>query len=164
MNPRQLLTAAGGVLLAAKGMPLIGDACPPYLPDIRSVPVDLTTPPVTIGSPHPGQTEGQTLPKLPPFITTSICPRIGRSTEDIQFLSSTPATGLTQGPVETFPVEMWMDVTTKERQVAPKMVSIKPISHIESAVIIVNLRYQGRSCAISSDKGDIFDKLRRIFR
>ena len=49
-------------------------------------------------------------------------------------------------------VEMWMDITTIERQVAPKMVAIQPISHIESAVIIVNLRYQGSNCAISSDK------------
>jgi hypothetical protein len=64
MNRRQLLKAAGGVFLAAKSIPLIGDACPPGLPDVRSVPADLITPAVTIGSPRPGQRVRQTLPKF----------------------------------------------------------------------------------------------------
>jgi predicted esterase len=63
MNRRQLLTAGGGVLLRAKGLRLLGDVCSPAWPDIRSVPADLITPAVSIGSPGPGQRVRQVLPK-----------------------------------------------------------------------------------------------------
>jgi hypothetical protein len=64
MNRRRLLTVAGGAFLASKGLRLIGDACPPGLPDIRSVPPDLITPAVTAGPPHPGRTVRQVLPNF----------------------------------------------------------------------------------------------------
>jgi hypothetical protein len=69
MNRRQLLTAVGSVFCGAKAIRLVGDACPPEQPDIRSVPADLVTPAVTVGAPHPGRIVRQTLPK---FVGTAV--------------------------------------------------------------------------------------------
>ncbi len=63
MNRREFLTGTGGLFAAVSRTTLLGDTCPPGVPDIRSVPPDLITPQTTGASPRPGKRVRQVLPK-----------------------------------------------------------------------------------------------------